>query len=218
VTAPARLLVVVSVEPEREAVVARAGAATGLRVVVGGVGAARAAATTSAELLVAKQDGRPYLAVVCAGIAGGFEGATRPGTVVVADRVVVADLGADSPDGFLPLDELGFGETAFDCAADLGVAVRAALPDAVAGDVLTVSTVTGTAERAAALRQRYPAARAEAMEGYGVAVAARLHGVPVLEVRTVSNAVGPRDRAAWRIGDALGALADVGTALATLVR
>ncbi len=46
------------------------------------------------------------------------------------------------------------------------------------------------------------------MEGFGVAEAAVLHGLPVLEVRAVSNPVGPRDRAAWRIGDALAALSD----------
>ena len=34
-----------------------------------------------------------------------------------------------------------------------------------------------------------------------MAEAAAAHGVPVLEIRTISNAVGPRDRAAWRIGD-----------------
>jgi futalosine hydrolase len=47
---------------------------------------------------------------------------------------------------------------------------------------------------------------AEAMEGFGVAEAAARHGLPVLELRTVSNPVGPRDRAAWRIGEALEAL------------
>ena len=41
-------------------------------------------------------------------------------------------------------------------------------------------------------------------------------GIPFAEVRTISNLVGPRDRAAWRIGDALAALRDVGAALATL--
>jgi futalosine hydrolase len=45
------------------------------------------------------------------------------------------------------------------------------------------------------------------MEGYGVAIAAELHGLPVLEIRGISNAVGPRDRSAWRIKDALDALA-----------
>ncbi|WP_442950188.1 phosphorylase family protein, partial [Paenibacillus sp. 1-18] len=47
---------------------------------------------------------------------------------------------------------------------------------------------------------------AEAMEGYGVAVAANKLGLPVMEIRTISNAVGPRDRAAWRIKEALQAL------------
>jgi futalosine hydrolase len=72
--------------------------------------------------------------------------------------------------------------------------------------VLTVSTVTGTADRAGQLTARHPGAVAEAMEGFGVAEAAAAAGVPVVEIRAVSNAVGPRDRAAWRIGEALAAL------------
>ena len=74
------------------------------------------------------------------------------------------------------------------------------------GTVLTVSTVTGSTARADELRARHPRALAEAMEGFGVAEAAGAHGVPALEIRAVSNPVGPRDRAAWRIGDALAAL------------
>ncbi|MGW7418448.1 phosphorylase family protein, partial [Streptomyces sp. NPDC054863] len=79
---------------------------------------------------------------------------------------------------------------------------------AATGTVLTVSTVTGTAARAAGLRERHPGAAVEAMEGFGVAEAAALFALPVLEIRAVSNAVGPRDRDAWRIGDALAALSD----------
>ena len=45
------------------------------------------------------------------------------------------------------------------------------------------------------------------MEGAGVAAAAARHGVPFAEVRAISNLVGPRDRAAWRIPEALAALA-----------
>jgi futalosine hydrolase len=51
------------------------------------------------------------------------------------------------------------------------------------------------------------------MEGFGVATAAAAFGVPVLELRTISNAVGPRDRAAWRIPAALGALTTAFAAL-----
>ena len=47
----------------------------------------------------------------------------------------------------------------------------------------------------------------EAMEGFGVLRAAARAGVPALELRAVSNAVGEPDRARWRIDDALAALA-----------
>ena len=81
------------------------------------------------------------------------------------------------------------------------------------GDVLTVSTVTGTAESAAVLAARHPRAVAEAMEGYGAACAAAAIGLPFAELRTISNPIGPRDRASWRIGDALAALTSAGGAL-----
>ncbi len=84
----------------------------------------------------------------------------------------------------------------------------AAAAGAAAGPVLTVSTATGSAERAGALLAAHPGALVEAMEGFGVAEAAARAAVPVLELRAVSNAVGPRDRDAWRIGDALAALTD----------
>ena len=70
---------------------------------------------------------------------------------------------------------------------------EAGLP-VVVGPVLTVSSVTGTAATAEERARRVPAAAAEAMEGYGVGVAAQNAGVPFLEIRAVSNPVGPRDR------------------------
>jgi futalosine hydrolase len=155
----------------------------------------------------AARDGRPFTLVVSAGIGGGFAPEAPVGSLVVADEITAADLGAETPDGFLPVTELGFGTITHLCPAAL-VRDAAAATGARPGTVLTVSTVTGTAARAAALRTRHPRALAEAMEGFGVAEAAAAHGVPVLELRAVSNPVGPRDRAAWRIGEALDALAD----------
>jgi futalosine hydrolase len=51
------------------------------------------------------------------------------------------------------------------------------------------------------------------MEGYGVAVAAVQFGVPVIEIRAVSNPVGPRDRAAWKIREALDSLEKAAAAM-----
>ncbi|CAL9495799.1 Futalosine hydrolase [Streptomyces sp. enrichment culture] len=172
-----------------------------------GVGPALAAASTAAALTAAALDGTPYGLVVSAGIGGGFPPHAPVGSLVVADEITAADLGAETADGFLPVTELGFGTVTHRPPGAL-VRAAAAATGARPGTVLTVSTVTGTAERAAALRARHPRALAEAMEGFGVAEAAAAHGVPVLELRAVSNPVGPRDRAAWRIPEALAALTE----------
>ncbi|MFD0164877.1 futalosine hydrolase [Streptomyces decoyicus] len=229
-----RVLVVTAVAAERDAVAAAAGPcdevalpggyalrrAAGVPVafdvLAAGVGPAAAAAGTATALTAATLAGAPYDLVVSAGIGGGFSPGpgARPegspsgaplGSVVVADAIVAADLGAETPDGFTPVTELGFGTVAHLPDPALVKAVAAAA-GAAAGTVVTVSTVTGSAARAAELAERHPGVLAEAMEGFGVAEAAAAHGVPVLEVRTISNAVGPRDRAAWRIGAALTAL------------
>ena len=130
---------------------------------------------------------------------------------MLGSRSIAADLGAESGDGFLPVEELGFGRSVVPADAELLQRLSAALPAAIGGDVLTLSTVTGTAATAAALADRYPEAVAEAMEGFGVAVAAG--GLPFAEVRTISNPVGPRDRAAWRLREALDALSTASAAL-----
>ncbi|MFB7475876.1 futalosine hydrolase [Kitasatospora sp. NPDC056184] len=169
-------------------------------VLAGGVGPGAAAAAAATALTAARYD-----LVLSAGIAGGFAPRAPIGATVVATGIVAADLGAETPEGFADVTELGFG-TVRHTPAPAAAALAAEALGAVAGTVLTVSTVTGSAERAAALAARHPDAVAEAMEGFGVAEAAARHGVPSFELRTVSNAVGPRDRSAWRIGEALAAL------------
>ncbi|MEU8824259.1 futalosine hydrolase [Streptomyces sp. NPDC048636] len=201
-------------------------------VLAAGVGPAAAAAGTATALTAAALAGARYDLAVSAGIGGGFtgvnpagtnpagtEGAPRAplGSVVVAEAIVAADLGAETPDGFAPVTDLGFGTVEHLPPADL-VTAAAEATHAVRGTVLTVSTVTGGAARAAELLRRHPRAAAEAMEGFGVAEAAAAQSVPVLEVRAVSNAVGPRDRAAWRIGEALEALADASGHLVPVLR
>ncbi|WP_435857586.1 futalosine hydrolase [Streptomyces olindensis] len=183
------------------------GSGSGIDVITVGVGPGIAGASTASVLTAAALQGRPYGLVVSAGIAGGFQPGAPVGSLVVADEVVAADLGAETEDGFLSVTELGFGSVRHRPPGDLVRRVAEAT-GARTGAVLTVSTVTGTAARAAALRERHPTALAEAMEGFGVAEAAVAQGVLVLEIRAVSNPVGPRDRAAWRIPDALAALTE----------
>ncbi|UFJ42613.1 futalosine hydrolase [Brevibacillus humidisoli] len=204
-TAIKRALIVTSVSAEADAVRRGLGDSQRFDVLVGGVGLAAAAASTATALTSA-----PYDLVVCAGIGGAFAGKAEVGSLVVASEIVAADLGAETPEGFCSLDKLGFGSTRIPVDAKLASRVteeliRAGLPVSL-GPVLSVSTVTGTAATADQLSTRIPGATAEAMEGYGVAVAAQAQGVPVLEIRAISNPVGPRDRTSWRIKEALSML------------
>jgi futalosine hydrolase len=218
-----RILVVTAVPAERDALLAGRHSAAGsvgelpaqrcqtgaglVDVICGGVGPVAAALSTAAALgaaaALSQQVG--YQLVLAAGIGGGF-GSAGPGSLVVADAVVLADLGAETADGgFSPLSELGWGEVRFglDRALTAELAARA---EASIGAVLTVSTVTGTAARAEALHKTHPDALAEAMEGAGVYQAARRANLPFAELRAISNRVGPRDRDSWQIGPALSAL------------
>ncbi|GIP35339.1 futalosine hydrolase [Paenibacillus sp. J2TS4] len=207
-----RILVVTAVPAEREAVLRGLRDAGRIDVLAAGVGPAAAAAGTAAALAAGG-----YTLVVSAGIGGGFVGRAEIGTLVVADEIVAADLGAQTAEGFRSLDELGFGSARIPAADGLASRLAAALREAglpvAVGPAVTVSTVTGTAETAAELAARVPGAAAEGMEGFGVATAACQFGLPVLELRAISNPVGPRDRAAWRIEEALDALAAAGAVL-----
>ncbi|HLZ37784.1 MAG TPA: futalosine hydrolase [Mycobacteriales bacterium] len=179
-------------------------------VLAAGVGAAAAAAATATALAASG----PWDAVLSVGIAGGFPGRAAIGDVVVATAALAAELGAEFPDGFRGLTDLGVPGDRFACplAEPLTAGLRRGSTAPVTGPVLTVSTVTGTAARAAALSARH-APVAEAMEGSGVATAAAAFGVPFGELRTVSNVVGECDRSRWEIGRALGALRAAARAL-----
>jgi len=199
------ILIVTAVDAERDAVLRGIGDDPRYAVVAAGVGPAVAAAGAAFALA---EGG--YGLVVSAGIGGGFAGRAAVGELVVADAIHAADLGAETEGGFRSVDALGFGSARFAVHAELAArwaaALRVAGRAAALGPIATVSTATGTAATAAELEARVPGVAAEAMEGAGVAAAAAKAGVPMLEIRAISNAVGPRDRAAWRIGDALAAL------------
>ncbi len=205
-----RVLVMTAVDAEREAVLRGLNGDGRFEVKLAGVGPALAAARTAAAIARAEGGGQAFGLVVSAGIGGGFAGAAEVGSLAVASEMIAADLGAETQGGFLSVDELGFGSARVPALRELSerlaTALKAAGLPACIGPVLTVSTVTGTAETAALRALRVPGAVAEGMEGYGAAIAAADRGLPVMEIRAISNPIGPRDRSAWRIKEALEAL------------
>lgn len=212
-----RILIVTSVTAERDAVKRGLQEEQAIEIHVCGVGPAAAAAYTAKALASAQYD-----LVINMGIAGGFSGKAEIGSLVIADNIVAADLGAESSTGFLSLEQLGFGRTSISVDAKLLTDVKEALQQTdltiYTGTILSVSTVTGTAATALEFAERIPQARAEAMEGFGVATAALLHQLPVLEIRAISNLVGPRERSLWRIDEALHSLSVASSALLEVFR
>ncbi|HEY4133226.1 MAG TPA: futalosine hydrolase [Gemmatimonadaceae bacterium] len=143
-------------------------------------------------------------AVIVCGVGGAYPGSSlEPGDVVCAETETYGDLGADSPDGFLDMKALGFPvidapEPIYNTLSlDLFPAPRRA-------PFVTCATCTGRDEAAHALVQR-TRGHVESMEGAAVVHVARMMGVPVGEVRGISNAVGRRDREHWRLHEAAGA-------------
>lgn len=99
-----RVLIMTSVSAEQEAILKGVQDSQKFDVRLAGVGPAAAAANTAFALASGK-----YGLVISAGICGGFTDQAELGSLVVANEIIFADLGAESPEGFLSLDELGFG-------------------------------------------------------------------------------------------------------------
>lgn len=217
---PDRILVVTAVEAEKKAILdgwIGRDSADHLDVITAGVGPVAAAVGTMKRL-----HERSYDLVINCGIAGGFPHYAEVGSVVLATEIIAADLGAETPEGFSRLEELGFGQSRIAIPSKRYAPIEQRLrgldiPIRI-GPILTVSTVTGTGQTAKRRAEQTKGVLAEAMEGFGVALAAQAYHLPMLEIRTISNAVGPRDRSQWKVKEALLALTKVGQAIAEFER
>lgn len=165
-------------------------------VVCTGVGAVNAAYALTRFL-----DREPAEAVIVCGIAGAYPASGLPiGSVVCAESECYGDLGADSPDGFLDMQALGFpvigGANPIYNLLPLRI-----FPAPLRARFVTMNTCTGTDSDARAIEARTGGA-VESMEGAAIAHVAALAGIPAGEIRGISNLVGNRDRSAWRVKEA----------------
>lgn len=164
-----------------------------LRMGVGPVNAAHAVTLTITRA-------RPAAIIVC-GIGGAYpDSGLAVGDVVCADSECYGDLGATSPLGFLDMQALGF--PIVDGPPPLyNVLPMQVFPSAARARFVTMSTCTGTDAAARSIAARTGGA-VENMEGAAVAHVAAIHGIPIGELRGISNLVTDRDTSRWRIKDA----------------
>ena len=179
-------------------------------VCIGGMGKVNAA---HAATLLAQH--KPE-ALVIFGVSGAYPSSgAKIGDIALAKEEIFGDEGVLTPDGFKDTEFIGIPlvksatsviyNTYPAAEAPLQHAIKTlvARQQAVARDVhigtfVTLSTCTGTSERAIELEDRYHGL-CENMEGAAAAQIAELYGVPWLEIRGISNIVEDRDLRKWDI-------------------
>lgn len=152
------------------------------------------------------------------GVCGSFDAALPPGTAVHVVSECLPELGAEDGDEFLSARELqlvGADEFPFrnGCLVPLAPAPNAALDRLPRVRGISVNTVHGNDASIAAVVRRW-SPQVESMEGAAFVYACLIHQVPSAQVRVVSNMVERRNRATWKMTEAIEVLGK--TALAVL--
>jgi len=160
--------------------------------------------------------------VVNVGVAGGYqgEGGTRPALLdlCLARREVLGDLGACAGEIIEPFDPAMMGgEKLLLLDRDLCDRAEAWLVaggyPVRCGTFVTVNCASASLERAARLARAHEAI-CENMEGAAVARVCAEWELPCLELRSLSNIAGERDKRNWRLA---GAADRAGAAMALLL-
>ncbi|MDB5287412.1 MAG: futalosine hydrolase [Mucilaginibacter sp.] len=160
-----------------------------------GVGMVSTAYALGRELAANKYD-----LAINLGIAGSFDRNIALGDVVEVTTDIIAGLGAEDDEMFLPISQMGFGESVFIATQSLAnVSNKFNLKQVTA---ITVNTVHGNEASIQKVQKRLNP-QTESMEGAAFFYACREAGVPCLQIRAVSNYVEKRNRDNWQIGLAI---------------
>jgi futalosine hydrolase len=210
------LLVPTELERGLVAPVVAAACGSSIRVELCGFGPVVAAAR--AAQLIAEH--RPD-SVLLVGIAGRYADRLTIGEAYAFERVACHGIGAGSGEAFVPAEALGWPQwpgDGSDPATQIGhvlACTSGRLPASAARAGLLLSACAASADDAD-VRSRlrlFPDAAAEDMEGFAVAAACRLAGVPLDIVRGISNTAGDRDTRGWQIEAACRAAAELAATL-----
>ncbi|MFZ4633287.1 MAG: futalosine hydrolase [Saprospiraceae bacterium] len=144
--------------------------------------------------------------VLHAGVAGSLDAHYPPGSVVQVWSETFADLGVEESNGLgtdlFALNLLQADAPPFSMGR-LWNNAAAEHPFLPAVHALSVNRVHGSTTSIDRLKQQYPYGQIESMEGAAVFYACLFAGVPFAQVRSISNWVEPRNRANWKLDEAI---------------
>lgn len=178
------------------------------------IGTTSTAYRVTRQIARAEGEGRGYSLAINIGIAGSYNLDEYPiGSAAVISKEYFGDLGFETFSGFKTLFQYGILESNEFPYTEDGL-VRLPLPyESVERQLgnyrsavgVTVQTVTGDPAKVEDMYRRFTPG-IESMEGAAFYFVALQEGIPCVEIRTVSNLVGERDRSKWDIPAALDTL------------
>lgn len=194
-----KILIVAATEPEVQLLQSSEWAGR-VDVLVTGIGI-----TFTAFALTQRLMKQAYDVVLNVGIAGSFDAAISLGDVVQVAQDEFADLAYETKTGYESFFDSGFIDGNKAPFVDGGILmatppyeIQKLLQFIKKTKGITVNKVHGTAETIAMAEEKY-APQIESMEGAAVFYVCKQMNVPVVQLRSVSNMVEPRNREAWNI-------------------
>ncbi len=177
-------------------------------------------ASATAYLLTKKICHKPYNLIINTGICGSFTEKHPIGSIlhIVSDQF--ADLGVPSPNGFSTLFDMGFmdkNKAPFTNGKLENTKAKLLFPQLKQATAITVSQITSTDQVAAERHLKY-IADTESMEGAAFFMVCFSEHIPCVQIRTVSNFTGQRDKSMWDINKALEVLTQKFPILLTQVK
>jgi futalosine hydrolase len=172
-----------------------------------GVGLMHTAFALQAELHAHRPD-----FVLNVGIAGSFDPEIQLAQAVFVQKEFPGDFGALAPEGFLPAASIGLLQADEFPYTEAGIVADVPFfkhDDLFKANSITVQQVSGTKESIRSMRETWPNAHIENMEGLAVYYVSKMMQVPCAAVRTISNRVEPRNRNNWKLKEAIAALNDL---------
>ena len=149
-----------------------------------------------------------YDFIIQAGIAGSFEKNFQPGQTVLVKQDAFGDLGMEEKEVFTPLFESGFADkNEFPFKNGWLVNKNEILASEFLPSVkaITVNKVTDSLLQKQQLVNQFDP-QIETMEGAAFHYTCLQEGIPFLQVRAISNYVGERNKANWKIKEAIDSL------------
>ncbi|UCH82421.1 MAG: futalosine hydrolase [Nitrospiraceae bacterium] len=168
----------------------------------------------AAHAVTAVVENVPADKIITIGVGGAYPGSgLGPGDVAVATMEISGDDGVITSEGWKDMQEIGIptlqkGEKKYFNAFPLSALSKSFLKANIhrgiqirSGPFITVGAATGTQKRAMELEKRFGGI-CENMEGAAIAQVCAIYGIPMAEIRGISNIAGIRDRRKWKLKEA----------------